>query len=74
LLKEVSELVEIVEAPTLRRQVSRDPDDDGVLAVAIAANADLIVSGDDDLSSLRPHEGIRIVGPAESLRLIVGRT
>ncbi len=54
--------------------MSRDPDDDRVLAVAMAANVDLIVSGDDDLLSLRRHNSIRIVGPAEALRLIIGRT
>jgi putative PIN family toxin of toxin-antitoxin system len=74
LLSDVRQLVEIVEAPPLRRQVSRDPDDDGVLAVAVAGSVDLIVSGDDDLLSLRHHNGIRIVGPAEALRLILGRT
>ena len=54
--------------------MSCDPNDDSVLAVAVAASVDLIVSGDDDLLSLRHHNGIRIVGPAEALRLIVGRT
>jgi predicted nucleic acid-binding protein len=44
-----------------------------VLAVAVAASVDPIVSGDDDLSSLRHHDGIHIVGPAEALRSIVGR-
>jgi putative PIN family toxin of toxin-antitoxin system len=73
LLRHVAALAEIVEAPLLRRPVSRDPDDDRVLALALAANADLIVSGDDDLLSLRQHAGIRIVSPAEALRLIAGR-
>jgi putative PIN family toxin of toxin-antitoxin system len=42
--RDVRQLVEIVEAPLLRRQVSRDPDNDGVLAVAMVANVDLIAS------------------------------
>lgn len=70
LLRDIRQLVEVVEAPPLLRRVSVDPDDDCVLAAAMAANADLIVSGDDDLLSLRHHDKIRIVGPAEALRFI----
>jgi putative PIN family toxin of toxin-antitoxin system len=73
LLRDVAQLVEIVGAPPLRQRASRDPDDDQVLAPAFAAKADLIVSGDDDLLSLRQHTGIRIVSPAEALRLIASR-
>ncbi len=42
---EAIELVEPVDVPT----VARDPDDDHVLACALAAAAELIVSGDPDL-------------------------
>ena len=38
----------LVAVRQLDAQVSRDPDDDAVLACALAARADLIVSGDDD--------------------------
>jgi putative PIN family toxin of toxin-antitoxin system len=41
----------------LAAPLSRDPDDDHVLACAVAANADFIVSGDDDLLSLRENRG-----------------
>jgi predicted nucleic acid-binding protein len=44
-----------------------DPDDDQVLALAIAAKAELIVSGDNDLLSLKSFEGIPILAPAEAL-------
>jgi uncharacterized protein len=47
--------------------VCRDPDDDQVLALAIAAKVELIVSGDNDLLSLSSFEGIPIVAPAEAL-------
>jgi uncharacterized protein len=41
--------------------VCRDPNDDHVLAAAIAANADCIVSGDRDLLVLGKYQGIHIV-------------
>jgi putative PIN family toxin of toxin-antitoxin system len=46
-------LTEIVEPMPALEAIGRDPDDDLVLAVAIAARADLIVSGDADLLTLR---------------------
>lgn len=41
--------------------VCRDPDDDAILACAVAAKADLIVSGDKDLLVLQSHAGIPIL-------------
>jgi len=49
---------------------SRDPDDDHVLACALAAKADLIVTRDLDLLDLTTYQGIPIVAAAEALRRI----
>lgn len=55
----------VVSTQTIR--ACRDPKDDMVLEAAVAARADIIVSGDKDLLVLNPFEGIPIVGPAEFL-------
>jgi len=47
--------------------VIADPDDDQVLACAVAAAAELIVSGDSDLLDLGIYQGIPIVTAAEAL-------
>ncbi len=68
MLAEIRLLVEIVDPPLLSEQVSRDPDDDAVLALAVATRPDLIVSGDLDLLTLGTYGGIPIVTPADALR------
>lgn len=53
------------------RVIANDPDDDHVLACAVAAQANLIVSGDKHLHSLGgQHQGIRIVSAAEAVQMI----
>jgi uncharacterized protein len=72
-LAEVRQLAEVIEPPPLPQPVCRDPDDDQVLALALAAKAELIVSGDNDLLSLKSFEGIPIVAPAQAITLIEAR-
>jgi len=61
-----------VTARALPRQIARDPDDDQVIACALAAHAELIVSGDHDLLDLSEHQGIRMVTVAEAVRIVTG--
>ena len=63
-------LAQLITARKLSQAISRDADDDHVLACAIAAQADLIVSGDEHLLSLKIHQNIPILTPAETLRWI----
>ena len=59
-------------ARQLNARVSRDADDDAVLACALAARADLVVSGDNDLLSLKGFSGIRIVTIAQAVKAVSG--
>jgi predicted nucleic acid-binding protein len=52
--------------------IAADPDDDHVIAAAMAAMADLIVSGDRHLLALGTHRSVRILTPAEALARIGG--
>jgi uncharacterized protein len=63
---ETVELVEPIEIP----QVVRDPDDNHVLACALAAKAEIVVSGDKDLLDLARYRGIPILTTAEALQRI----
>lgn len=47
--------------------ITNDPDDDHVLACALAAQANLIVSGDSDLLNLKRYQGIEILTAAAAL-------
>ncbi len=58
------------DVPQHRITACRDPKDNVVLEVAVAGEADYIVTGDDDLLVLHPFEGIPIVGPAEFLKAL----
>lgn len=70
MLRNYQKLATTVTARRLAQQVSRDADDDAVLACALAAQADLIVSGDDDLLVLKQFQEIRIVTPAQAVKMI----
>jgi len=53
--------------------VPRDPDDDKIIACAVAAGADYLVSRDLDLLSLGTYAGIIIIRPEQFLQLVRAR-
>jgi putative PIN family toxin of toxin-antitoxin system len=70
-LADYVEAIELVEPASVPREVVGDVDDDQVIAAAVAARADLIVSGDrKHLLHLGSHQGIDIVDAAEAVRRI----
>ncbi len=69
-LADYVEAIELVEPTSVPRVVPGDVDDDQVIAAALAARADAIVSGDKQLRNLKTHQGISILGAVEALQLI----
>jgi putative PIN family toxin of toxin-antitoxin system len=63
-------LATVLQPPHIAPVVLRDPDDDEVIACAMAAAAVNIVSGDRDLLALKRHQEIEIVRVAEFLARI----
>jgi len=61
------ERVKLVEPAPLGKQRSRNAKDDPYLACALAAEAKIIVSRDDDLLTLEKPFGIQILTPRELL-------
>lgn len=56
--------------PTRRITACRDPKDNKFLEVAVAGNADVLVSGDEDLLVLHPFQDIPIVPPIDFLTML----
>lgn len=63
-------LIVHVTPEAIPRVVPNDPDDDQVLACALAAQADAVVSGDRDLLDLKNFRGIPILTATRAVRLI----
>ena len=61
-------VIALADPRSVPRVVPTDSDDDQVVACALAAQADLIVSGDRDLLDLKQYRGMPIVTPAAALQ------
>ena len=70
LVDRYTRLAEIVIPVEISPAVRGDPDDDAVLACALAGAADLIVSRDKRIRNLKHFHRIPIVTPAEALARI----
>ena len=68
--RKVARITTIVQPKTVPAVIADDPDDNHVLACAVEGNADLIVSGDRHLLTLKEYEGIPIVRPVDFLRTL----
>jgi hypothetical protein len=62
-LVQTGSLIEITE----NINICRDPKDNMILELAASGQADVVVSGDDDLLVLHPFRGISILAPEDAL-------
>ncbi len=69
-LADYADAVELVTPLATPPVVVSDPDDDMVIATAVAAGAELLVSSDRDLLALGRHQSIRIVSPAAAFQFL----
>jgi putative PIN family toxin of toxin-antitoxin system len=75
-ISEISAIVSETAAEILHKlnpvpSICRDPNDDMVIACAIDATADYIVTGDEDLLILKKHKNIIIINPRNFEALFV---
>jgi putative PIN family toxin of toxin-antitoxin system len=70
-LSRLAQVVRFFE-PVANERVSRDPDDDKYLSLALDSGAKLMVSGDGDLKDIQTHKGVEIMSPSEFLRRWTG--
>ncbi len=70
LLNRYAMLARRVTPASIRHTVMDDADDDAVLACALAAQADLIVSGDAHLRNLKRYHHMPILVAGEALAII----
>lgn len=70
LVADLSRIAKLVVPAEISPTLTHDPDDDQVLACALAAGAELTVSGDKALRNLKTYHRIPIVDSSEALRRI----
>lgn len=68
IIRKFERISSVIAAPPPYPQIARDPNDDMVLACAIAAQANAIVTGDNDLLVLKQHHRIQILRPRQALQ------
>ena len=70
LVAQYEAMVALVSPTRTPRVVASDPDDDHVIACAVAAKAESIVSGDKHLLTIKSYQNISILSPADAVGLI----
>lgn len=68
-LKEIAHIAEIIQ-PTTSLQVVRDPNDNPIVECAVDGKADMIVSLDKDLLTLKAYNNIPVLHVVELLRTL----
>ena len=66
-------LTTLVKPQLIERTVPSDVDDDVVIATALAAQSDIIATGDSDLLVLHSYQGIQILNATDALQHALSR-
>lgn len=61
----------LIDQVSVVRVVAADPADNAIVACAVDGNADYIVTGDQDILSLKQFRSIRMITPNSFLKLLV---
>jgi len=69
LIESLLSVVEVIPDLPIEPVITRDPDDDTILACAVAARAEWLISGDDHLLRVKRYKGIPIVTPSQFSRI-----
>lgn len=65
-IEPISEAIsKVIEHSIKVKDTCRDADDDNIIACAVAAKADYLVTGDSDLLDLKSYEDIKIITPRD---------
>lgn len=65
LMESLLSVVEVIQEPRIEAVIPQDPDDDKILACAVASRARWIVSGDAHLLAVKRYRGIAILTPKQ---------
>jgi len=65
---------EIVLPETLDSSICRDKNDIAVIGTAVRGNAGFIITGDEDLLSLKKYKGIKIINPRQYWNILKRKT
>lgn len=71
-MEPISESIsQVIEHSLKVKDICRDADDDNIIACAVAAKADYLVTGDSDLLEIKDYQGVRIITPRDFEALFV---
>lgn len=68
---EIESLSEFITPVKKHSVVTRDSDDNAIIDCAIEADADYIITGDNDLLSLKEYKNIKIISAADFMNIIL---
>ena len=70
LMREIEDISELVIVTERIERLCRDIDDNAIIECAVGAEAEYIITGDNDLLVLKSYRKIKIVNTSEYLRII----